>query len=341
MATNFGMATVDFMAVVKKTLMPKVKEKEKVNNQWVVKQEREASDAEIMAFLAIADQLQLNPIIKEVYAFVSPTGGGILPVVSADGWTTLLNREKRYGGFRIITNLDAQQRLAYKTCEMVVLESSPGANDGRTISMDFKLDEWVNDTNPNWTKRPDWMLGLKAYRHTARLTFGYSGVYVDEDEAETAARFQEIEVTAESPATPIAPIRSVSEAAALTAPAATSASKPAAARPAAAAPENGDKTSDTEKRQFIQQVAEAAAATFGITVPQAVVDLCKFPEKKEVNGKKVETGNFVSRDNVAAIATGRWLDMTYHRAKETKEQLDKPPERQPGEDPDEDMTGAV
>ncbi len=46
---------------------------------------RGASDDEILALVVISNTYGLNPILKEVYAFPAK-GGGIVPVVSIDGW---------------------------------------------------------------------------------------------------------------------------------------------------------------------------------------------------------------------------------------------------------------
>ena len=53
-----------------------------------------ASAEEFAAFLIVAKEYNLNPLTKEIYAF-SGRGGGIVPIVSIDGWVNLVNSHRR------------------------------------------------------------------------------------------------------------------------------------------------------------------------------------------------------------------------------------------------------
>ena len=59
--------------------------------------DREATDEEMVAFLAIADKYGLDPWTKEIHAFVDK-GGGIVPIVGVDGWNHIANDHKAFDG---------------------------------------------------------------------------------------------------------------------------------------------------------------------------------------------------------------------------------------------------
>src|SRR4051794_3420171 len=57
-----------------------------------------ATNEEFAAFLLVAREYQLNPLLREVYAFPKK-GGGIVPIVSIDGWINLINSQPQCDGF--------------------------------------------------------------------------------------------------------------------------------------------------------------------------------------------------------------------------------------------------
>ncbi len=56
-----------------------------------------ASNDEMLALVVVANEYGLNPLTKEIYAFPAK-GGGIVPVVSVDGWTNLANSHPQMDG---------------------------------------------------------------------------------------------------------------------------------------------------------------------------------------------------------------------------------------------------
>lgn len=57
----------------------------------------DASDAQFIALLIVANQYGLNPWTKEIYAFPDKQNG-IVPVVGVDGWSRIINENQQFDG---------------------------------------------------------------------------------------------------------------------------------------------------------------------------------------------------------------------------------------------------
>ena len=57
----------------------------------------DVSVEQLMALLVVADQHDLNPWTKEIYAFPDKRGG-IVPVVGIDGWARIINSNTAFDG---------------------------------------------------------------------------------------------------------------------------------------------------------------------------------------------------------------------------------------------------
>src|SRR5690606_16019924 len=126
------------------------------------------SDAQMQALLIVADQYGLNPWTKEIYAF--PDKGGIVPVVGVDGWARIINDNPQFDG------MDFEQDEESCTCIIY-------RKDRRHP---IKVTEYMGECKrgtPPWQSHPKRMLRHKAMIQCARLAFGFSGIY-DEDEAQ-------------------------------------------------------------------------------------------------------------------------------------------------------------
>jgi phage recombination protein Bet len=55
----------------------------------------DASDAQFIALLIVANQYGLNPWTKEIYAFPDKQNG-IVPVVGVDGWSRIINENQQF-----------------------------------------------------------------------------------------------------------------------------------------------------------------------------------------------------------------------------------------------------
>lgn len=127
-----------------------------------------ANDEQLVALMIVANQYGLNPFTKEIYAF--PSGGKITPIVSIDGWSRIINDNPQCDGIQF------EQDDASATCKIYRKDRSHP-----TIVTEY-LDECMMPSSQVWKKYPKRMLRHKALIQCARVAFGFSGIY-DEDEA--------------------------------------------------------------------------------------------------------------------------------------------------------------
>jgi len=132
-------------------------------------------DEEFKACVMVANTYKLNPILKQIYAFPAK-GGGIVPVVSIDGWIKLATGNSKYNGVEFV-DIRENGKLIAITCKIYVKEQS------QPTCVTEYLAECEDKTKTTWVKWPYRMLRHKAYIQCARMAFGYAGIY-DEDEAE-------------------------------------------------------------------------------------------------------------------------------------------------------------
>jgi phage recombination protein Bet len=135
-----------------------------------------ASDEELLALVVVANTYGLNPLLKELYAFPAK-GGGIVPVVSIDGWVSMVNGHPAMDGMQFEEHSEDGKLVAI-TCRIWRKDRS------RPIEVTEHLSECKRNTEP-W-KMEHRMLRHKALMQCARYAFGFSGI-VDEDEAAEVA----------------------------------------------------------------------------------------------------------------------------------------------------------
>jgi len=131
------------------------------------------SREEFAAFLLVAKNYGLNPILREIYAFPKK-GGGIQPIVGIDGWTAMINREPAFDGMSFADHMDDDGKLIAITCRM----------HRKDRAHPIEATEYMAECNrgtETWTKWPRRMLRHKAVIQCARYAFGFSDI-VDPDE---------------------------------------------------------------------------------------------------------------------------------------------------------------
>lgn len=158
MSERYGMEPTAFEATLRATVVPK-----------------EVSREQFAAFLLVAKQYNLNPILKEIYAF--PTrSGGIQPIVGVDGWANLINSQPSCDGVEFEDHLDDKGALTAITCRIYRKD-----RNHPTTATEYMAECKRNtDTWKQWPRR---MLRHKALIQAARYAFGFSGI-VDPDEWE-------------------------------------------------------------------------------------------------------------------------------------------------------------
>ena len=152
------------------------------------------TDAQMTALLIVAEQYQLNPFTKEIYAFPDKKNG-IVPVVGVDGWSRIINGHPAFDGMTfqasdvLVTPPGGKPCPEWMECVLyrkdrthpivireyldeVYREPFQGNRDGRSYA--------VNGPWQSHTKR---LLRHKATIQAARMAYGFVGIY-DLDEAE-------------------------------------------------------------------------------------------------------------------------------------------------------------
>lgn len=184
LAERFGVDPSKLMATLKATAF-RVKE-------------GQVSDEQMMALLIVADQYKLNPFTKEIYAYPDKQGG-IVPVVSIDGWTRIVNEHPQFDGVEFeygpavaAGTLRGQKLPAHEWVAAKIYRK----DRGHPISLTEHLDEVYRppfqgkgkDGKPYeidgpWQSHTKRLHRHKAWIQCARLAFGFAGIY-DDDEAQ-------------------------------------------------------------------------------------------------------------------------------------------------------------
>jgi len=142
----------------------------------------QVSDAQMIALMIVAQQYGLNPFVRELYAF--PDKGGIVPVVSVDGWSRIMNTHDQFDGMEFKSDNESCTCIIYRK------------DRSHPTSATEYMDECKRDNSPAWKSHPRRMLRHKAMIQAARLAFGFTGIY-DQDEAERIieVKGKEIDIT--------------------------------------------------------------------------------------------------------------------------------------------------
>lgn len=155
-----------------------------------------STNEELMAFCIVCNEYGLNPFIKEIYAFPGKSGG-IVPMVSIDGWIRIINDHPMLDGIQFSFDTTTGGELIACTCRIHRKDRS------HPIEVTEFLSECKRNTEP-W-KMESRMLRHKALIQCARVAFGFSGIH-DEDEAKDIAEGpRNVTPPSENPFRPAAP----------------------------------------------------------------------------------------------------------------------------------------
>src|SRR5580698_7144446 len=137
MARKFNIEPQAFERALRSTVVP-----EKCSNE------------QFAAFLMVANKYGLDPLTKEIFCFPKQ-GGGIIPVVSIDGWSRIINTHPQMDGLRFEYVKDESGELEHIVCHIRRKDRS------EPISVPEYMDECVKPTDV-WRKWPKRMLRHKA-----------------------------------------------------------------------------------------------------------------------------------------------------------------------------------
>ena len=134
---------------------------------------RGANEAEITTLLVLSNSYKLNPFVKEICACPAK-GGGIVPVITIDGWYRIVNDHPAYDGCQV--EFDEN----FTACTITMWRKD--RNHPTVIT------EWMQEcqrSNPKfrgpWDTHPRRMLRHRAFIQAARMSFGFGGVYTQEE----------------------------------------------------------------------------------------------------------------------------------------------------------------
>jgi phage recombination protein Bet len=134
----------------------------------------EVTDEQMMMLLVVAEQYGLNPFTRELYAFPDKSKG-IVPIVSVDGWSRMVNARPEYLGCTF-TYGPANAKGVHEWIECTMKRAD--REQAPTVREFFA--ECRRSTGP-WDSHPNRMLRHKAFMQAGRITFGFVGIF-DEDE---------------------------------------------------------------------------------------------------------------------------------------------------------------
>lgn len=183
MAARFNMEPQAFEMTVRATCSPAPKRGEDF---------RPLTREEFAAFLLVAREYRLNPITREIFAYPK-RGGGVVPIVSIDGWVNLINSHPACDGFKTIDR-DGENGKPY-SCTCIIYRKD---RTHPTEVTEYFSECW-RDTEP-W-KMAHRMLRHKAVIQCARYAFGFAGIY-DEEEGQRIAEARVVSEPTQGPRPP-------------------------------------------------------------------------------------------------------------------------------------------
>lgn len=149
------------------------------------------TNEQMVMLMIVADQYQLNPFTKEIYAFPDQQNG-IVPVVGVDGWARIINNHPQYAGMEFDYSKEMVRMPGAKVDGHQWIDCLIYRKDReKPIRLREFLDEVYREpfVKNGYTKNGPWQTHTKRFhRHKAmiqcsRLAFGFTGIY-DNDEAE-------------------------------------------------------------------------------------------------------------------------------------------------------------
>lgn len=166
------------------------------------KEGRDISNEQMAALLVVADQYDLNPFTKEIYAFEDK--GAIVPIVSVDGWARIINSHPQLDGVEFaysetVVTPDGGKPCP-EWCEVIIYRK----DRARPIVVREYLDEVYRPPGKRrdgstydspWQTHTKRFLRHKALIQGSRIAFGFAGIY-DQDEGERIIEGQAVRVTA-------------------------------------------------------------------------------------------------------------------------------------------------
>ena len=148
---------------------------------------QKCTEAEFIALVIVSNAYDLNPILREIYAFPKK-GGGIQAIVGYDGWIKIANNHPQFDGIEFVHIEDGNGNL--KAVEGVLYRKD---RNHPTKKMVY-LKEFKRNTEP-WNNSPNHMLDVRCFCQTVRLGLGIPLGVEGIDNVETAQNVQTLTPT--------------------------------------------------------------------------------------------------------------------------------------------------
>src|SRR3990167_195167 len=158
------------------------------------------TDEQMVSLLVVADQYDLNPFTREIFAFPDKQGG-VVPVVGVDGWSRIINSPPQADGFEFTESEDTITPEDGKPCPAWIEVTIYRKDRTHPIKAKEYLDEVYRPAFKGqdgkkffgpWQTHTKRFLRHKALIQGARLAFGFAGIYY-EDEAGRIIEMQQTE----------------------------------------------------------------------------------------------------------------------------------------------------
>ena len=146
---------------------------------------------QLLSLLSVADKYNLDPFVRQIYA-LSDRRGGVLPVISVDGWIAVMNSYPDSDGIEFhypdeLVTLDDDMKPCHPWADCVVYRK----DRSHPVKVREYLDELYRPAPIKngkkfpgpWQTCPKRMLRHKAQAQGIRLAYGLSGLF-EPDEAE-------------------------------------------------------------------------------------------------------------------------------------------------------------
>lgn len=137
---------------------------------------KNATNEELLMLVVVSNDYNLNPMLREIYAFPAK-GGGIVPIVSVDGWNKMLVNQPDFDGIEFDFVEDESGKPLSCTATIHV----------KNRAHPVKITEYFSECRRNtdaWNTMPHRMLRNRTLCQASRIAFGFSGVK-HEEEADT------------------------------------------------------------------------------------------------------------------------------------------------------------
>lgn len=139
------------------------------------------SDSQLAAFVSIANEMGVNPLLPGMLYAYPTTGGGIVPMMGPDGVYKKLMEHPSVASWKTKVYPEDANVPPTHAETIIYLKGAAGAEgEPRTIEYTAYFNEWKVGSNPNWNARPRHMLGLRSLKQAARQVI--HGLPYDEDD---------------------------------------------------------------------------------------------------------------------------------------------------------------